>query len=337
MKIKFVLVSFIALAMITQSCVSVKKYDEQAALSERYKVQKDLCKSDLAEERLINRSLTAENEKLNRYNKALVKDTIRLFSELTTSSNEIANLNVQLAQSISQNKALAANSAKEMRELNEKLSEKESELQLKQEALSTLEANLNEKASKIDALNKDLSLREKKLVELEEMLKKKDQAAAQLKANITKALTGISSDDLTVKLKDGRIYVSMSENLLFKSGSAKVDPKGKEALIRLAAALQNETDLKVVVEGHTDNVPFFSSGGDIKDNWDLSVMRATSVVKILTTGGHAIDPYRVVASGRSEYFPIDKNETAQGRSNNRRTEIILSPDIQAVFDILESN
>ena len=146
------------------------------------------------------------------------------------------------------------------------------------------------------------------------------------------ALLGFNSDELSVEIKNGKVYVSMSDKLLFKSGSSTVEDKGKEALKLLADVLNKNTDIDILVEGHTDNVPIKTAV--YKDNWDLSVARATSIVRILTLD-HKIAPTRLTASGKGEYFPRADNDTAEGRAKNRRTEIILSPKLEEIMQLLK--
>jgi len=145
-------------------------------------------------------------------------------------------------------------------------------------------------------------------------------------------LMNYKTDELSVYTKDGNVYVSLAEKLLFKSGSDVVDPKGKEALKTLAQVLNTTKDITVMIEGHTDNVPIKTS--KFKDNWDLSTARATSIVRILTKDD-GFDSNRITASGRSQFHPIQANETAEGRAGNRRTEVILSPDLKELYKLLE--
>ena len=146
---------------------------------------------------------------------------------------------------------------------------------------------------------------------------------------------GFENDDLSVKIQNGKVYVSLEEKLLFKSGSTTVDPKGIDALKKLAHVLEQNNDINVTIEGHTDNVPF-KSGSDIKDNWDLSVQRATSIIRIILEYSK-VDPKQLTASGKGEFFPLVQNTTAALRAKNRRTEIILMPKLDELFKILESN
>jgi len=196
-----------------------------------------------------------------------------------------------------------------------------------------LSSELTAKGKELEQKEKLLQEREKKLQELQDLISKKDQAVNELRTKINNALVGFKSDELSVELKNGKVYVSLAEKLLFKSGSAQVDPKGKEALGKLAAVLEKNPDIDIMIEGHTDNVPLIP--GKFDDNWDLSVSRATSIVRILTEDNN-VEPKRVTAAGRSEFVPLVSNDTPEGKARNRRTEIILSPKLDELFQILNS-
>ena len=156
----------------------------------------------------------------------------------------------------------------------------------------------------------------------------------QLLNSVKDALLGFSTDELTVREKDGKVYVAMSDKLLFQSGSARLDKRGEEALGKLAEVLNKQTDIDVFIEGHTDNKPINTV--QFKDNWDLSVIRATSVVRILIKN-YGVNPLQIQPSGRGEYMPVDDNETAEGRSKNRRTEIIMAPKLDKLFQMLQTS
>jgi chemotaxis protein MotB len=172
----------------------------------------------------------------------------------------------------------------------------------------------------------------KRLKDLQTMIQSQKDVMNKLKNSIAEALMNYKTDELTVYIKDGNVYVSMEEKLLFKSGSDMVDPKGKEALKTLAIVLNSTKNITVMIEGHTDNVPIKTS--QFKDNWDLSTARATSILRILTKDD-GFDQNRITASGRGEFHPVKTNETAEGRAGNRRTEIILSPDLNELYKLLE--
>jgi len=171
-----------------------------------------------------------------------------------------------------------------------------------------------------------------RLQNLQNLIQSQRDVMNNLKNSIANALLNYSADELTVTIKDGMVYVSLQEKLLFKSGSDVVDPKGKEALKSLAMVLTNTKDVNVLIEGHTDNIPIKTK--QFKDNWDLSTARATSIVRVLTKD-NGFDPNRVTAAGKGSFHPVKGNETVEGRAANRRTEIILSPDLKELFKILE--
>lgn len=170
-----------------------------------------------------------------------------------------------------------------------------------------------------------------RLRNLQDIIQSQKNVMFNLRNSIADALVKYKADELTVYIKDGNVYVSLEEKLLFKSGSAVVDPKGKEALKSLAQVLNGTPDVTVVIEGHTDNVPIKTS--QYKDNWDLSTARATSIVRLLTSE-YAFDSKRITSSGKSQFHPVQTNETIAGRAGNRRTEIILSPDLKELYKVL---
>jgi len=171
-----------------------------------------------------------------------------------------------------------------------------------------------------------------RLQNLQNLIQGQKDVMNKLKNSIADALLNYTADELSIYIKDGNVYVSLQEKLLFKSGSDVVDPKGKEALGKLAMVLKNTKDITVLIEGHTDNVPIKTKL--FKDNWDLSTARATSIVRVLTKD-NAFDPNRITAAGKGSFHPVKGNETAEGRAANRRTEVILSPDLKELFKILE--
>ncbi|MEI6142662.1 MAG: OmpA family protein [Mariniphaga sp.] len=174
----------------------------------------------------------------------------------------------------------------------------------------------------------------KRLKNLQDMIQSQRNVMAKLKNTIADALMNYKTDELSVYFKDGMVYVSMEEKLLFKSGSDVVDPKGKEALKSLAAIIDGTSDITVMIEGHTDNVPIKTK--QFQDNWNLSTARANSIVRLLTNE-YGFDPERITASGRGQFHPVKTNETAEGRGGNRRTEVILSPDMKELYKLLYSN
>lgn len=215
--------------------------------------------------------------------------------------------------------------------LNEKLSSLNEEYQTLQKSsgsqLSKLSGDLSEKEAQ-------LKQREKRLAHLEAMLRRQDSILNRLNESVKKALLAFSPDELTVEMKNGKVYVSLSDKLLFKSGDANVEAKGKEALKKVAEVLNKNQDVSIAIEGHTDNVPIKSSV--YRDNWDLSTARATNVVRLLTNE-YGMDPQRITASGRGEFSPVADNSTAEGKARNRRTEIVLSPKLEELMKLISKN
>src|SRR6202034_3451568 len=195
-----------------------------------------------------------------------------------------------------------------------------------------LSSDAANKQSQLNMSKEEIIAQQKRLAELQALMDRQKKAIEQIRQKMTDALVGFNSNELTVAIKNGKVYVSLQENLLFPSGSAVVNPKGKQALGKLAEVLNNNPDITVDIEGHTDSVPI---RGRYQDNWALSVARSTAIVRILTTD-YQVDPVRVIASGHSSYEPVQDNGTADGRAQNRRTEIILTPKLDELFKLLES-
>lgn len=201
-------------------------------------------------------------------------------------------------------------------------------------ALQMKSEELDSKSEQLKNKEQLLVERERSLNEMRQMINRQDSITRQLNDVLRNAMLGFNADELSVEIKNGKVYVSMSDRLLFKSGSAAVEVKGKEAIKLLAGVLDKNPDIEILVEGHTDNVPIKTAV--FKDNWDLSVARATSIVRILTDD-HKITPTRITASGKGEFLPRATNETAEGRALNRRTEIILSPRLDEIMKLLNIN
>jgi len=243
--------------------------------------------------------LTSEKSELDRNYGALIKT----HDELHTEYQNLINENLSQADQFSRT------------------------LQLKSEELNNKSEELRNKESL-------LVERERALNDMRQVINRQDSITRRLNDVLRNAMLGFNPDELSVEIKNGKVYVSMSDRLLFKSGSAAVEAKGKDAIKVLADVLEKNPDIEILVEGHTDNVPIKTAV--FKDNWDLSVARATSIVRILTDD-HKITPTRVTASGKGEYLPRAGNDTAEGRALNRRTEIILSPRLDEIMQLLNMN
>ena len=206
---------------------------------------------------------------------------------------------------------------------------------------AALSADLLSKNNQVNQLNQtlgtteqDLAGKNARVAEMQRILDEKDAATKALRQKVSDALLGFNSQDLQVNVKNGKVYVSLSEQLLFKSGATKVDPAGQDALIKLANALTGNKDINILIEGHTDNVPIKGVVNGAKDNWDLSVLRATEITRLLTAAG--IDPTQITPSGKGQYLPVAANDTPQNKALNRRTDIILTPKLDELFSILNT-
>ena len=305
----------IVYVILFSGCVAQKKFDD--LLAERVKIEADYYE--------VSDKLDATNVKLER----LEERVSQLDEETAEKSHKISKLEADLTalqEEHSQLETYYNNLLTNSGKLNRDIAEQ-------QERLLELQEGLDAKKKENEALLTDLVEREKKVSELERIIAEKDKAVQMLMVSVKEALLGFSGNELSVEIKNGKVYVSLAEQLLFKSGSYKVDPKGERALIQLSEALKTSPDINILIEGHTDNVPISSK--TIKDNWDLSVLRATSITRILTRAG--VNPGRITAAGRSEYQPVTSNATADGKQKNRRTEIILSPDLDELFELLEAH
>jgi chemotaxis protein MotB len=306
------------LVLIFSSCiVSKKKYDD--LLAQKVRMEADLADRN-AELDQARTDITGLNEKL----RALQEDTTNLGIDIRNTSQKLASLNREHDQLSANYKNLLSNSGRMNRDMAQQ-----------QEQLLAIQENLERTRTLNDSLSNSLAEREKKVQELEQILANKDKAVADLKNMISNALLNFKENDISVTVKNGKVYVSLAEQLLFGSGSVQVDQKGVTALQQLAKAIKDEKDINILVEGHTDNVPVSKKSAYMSDNWDLSVMRATSITRILTRAGVA--PEQITASGRGEFAPLADNTSTANKQRNRRTEIIITPNLDELFKVLESN
>ena len=321
-------------ALLT-SCVTMKKFKEEQA-------KRTGCESELSALQLKDQELEVDNTELKAKLDALaektswlIKDTARIGIDLRTAAKQILALNESHEELSKKYAKTLETSQNESKKMSTELSVTKETLLKKQDELRLLEDSLAEKKQYLESLKSTLMDREQKIAEMQDILKKKDDATNKLRKTVADALLGFENKGLTVTQKNGNVYVSLEESLLFASGKTEVEQKGVEALKKLAEVLEQNQDINVMVEGHTDNVPM-KPNSEIKDNWDLSALRATSIIKILTAGTK-INPKRLTAAGRGEYFPIDHGKTPEARKKNRRTEIILTPKLDELLKILETN
>ena len=317
------LLPFFIVLLLLSACVPAKKYKD---LLEREKV----CSEELAkfkkssgEYEALSKDLQTKFANASRDLSKLIQDTTALGSKyrlLLRDYNIIDGEYKSMQKSFDKLKNL---SARETAELQNQLEAKNNELQIKEDALLKLDQELKEK-------QRLLIEREKRVNELEEAIRKKEAAVQLLKAKVANALRGFENQGLSVVQKNGKIYVSLEAKLLFKSGSTFVEEEGVRALVELGKALESEKDLEIIVEGHTDTDKLNSSASP-KNNWELSVLRATSVVQILLNNS-SMTPSQIMAGGRGEFLPIDESDKAK----NRRIEVIISPNLNELFEIISN-
>lgn len=296
------------------SCVSTKKYN---ALTAKCNEESSRLNSKVDSLSTRVNELSSENQRFKKDITQLKADTSRLGSMLrvlTADYNELDRSHELLKSQFSAN---FEDAEKVMAELK------------------AAQDDLIGREDRLKALQAELDLKGKNLAELQSALRKKDSITDALRKAVSDALMGFEGKGLTVHMKDGKVYVSLEEKLLFASGKWDVSNDGVAALKDLAKVLEKNTDINVLIEGHTDNVPL-TGQNQVKDNWDLSAMRATSIVKILLANGK-INPKRLVASGRGEFLPVEPNNTAANKAKNRRTEIILSPKLDELMQIIGNN
>ena len=318
---KKIFFGIIAVGLLFNACVSKQKYMECTTdLSACEKAKQTLASQKLD---LDNRVIELETQagKMQSQIRQLETDTLSMGKLLREMQENHAVLQTNYEDLSSAYKNMNAGNKREAEAMLNQLQETQRKLDEKEKGIKELAANLEEKSAK--------------LMELQAILDKKDADVEALKEKIKAALKGFDGSGLEVTEKNGKVYVSMDEKLLFASGKTTIDVRGEEALKELAKVLELDEDINVMVEGHTDDVPFSANTtAQIRDNWDLSVMRATTVVKTLLKYGK-INPTRLTASGRGEYAPVDTDDTKEARAKNRRTEIILTPKLDALFEILE--
>ena len=313
-----------SLTLLSTACVTKAKYDEAKESEARY----------YDEARLCGEALSAEKDK----NKELSELIEQLKTKASQQTNEVNELSKELQRVQEDCNAMQAHN----KELLDKLKSTKSKEEI-QAMLSEIQALQSELMQREDALFKaeralqdkqnQLELQNAKITELTALIEQQAAKMQDIKNKIQNALVGYEGDGLQIESRNGRIYVSLDEKLLFQSGKWNVDARGKKAIQQLSTVLAANKDIDVLVEGHTDNVPY-GGNGNIIDNWDLSVKRATAIVRILLENKD-LEASRVMAAGRGEFNPIDTANTKEARQKNRRTEIILTPKLTKLLQLFE--
>ena len=324
------------------SCVPVRQYQDMKTRNQKCEEERDYLKNQNKEISEKSAETDLSIAKLQKRIDALQLDTLTMGTSLrkmTLQYDKINELNDELMLKLKQKFVESSEESKkllvQLQQLQDDLQKKEDDLKKMEKDLNAKKTNLDELTTQLDEKNEALLKKSARLLELEHILSKKDSMVKALKDKVSSALQGYEGKGLTVVQKNGKVYVSLEEKLLFQSGKWDVDPKGQKAIKDLAAVLEKNTDINIMIEGHTDDVPFKGTNG-VEDNWDLSTKRATAIVKILL-GNSKIDAKRLTAAGRSQFLPIDAAKTPEARTKNRRTEIILTPKLDELFKVLDVN
>ncbi len=310
-KIIFALTIF---AMGLVSCVPANRFNDLEARYENLQAQ-----NATTEERLDD--CLDDNERMRDELAGLRRRSERLEQDTTHMGEGLRRLRRQHEQFVEQTETLMEGQTAETRQVMARLQETQHDLQRREDELNRAMREMAEKEQRVN--------------ELEDILQRQDSIVEELRHTVSSALLGFRDEGLSVEIRNGKVYVSMEENLLFATGSTQVDRQGEQALRELATVLEQNPDINVMIEGHTDDVPV-RPGASFSDNWDLSVLRATAIVRILQRHGD-IDPQRFIAAGRGEYYPVDPDDSPEARRKNRRTEIILTPQLDELFRIIEQH
>lgn len=309
------------LSIAVISCVPAKKYNELLAKEQQCSSELEKYKTTALNADALAKELQTKLSVLNSEIVSIKKDTTLLGQDYRTLNAKYLKLSQQNEALETEYNKLRLSGAKDAAQFSKELEARLIELQRKEDELATLETELVKKQEL-------LSEREQRVNELEEMIRRKDAATNELKTKIALALKGFENKGLTVEERNGKIYVSLEAKLLFPSGSTEVQAEGKSALVELSKVLQDNKELEIIVEGHTDTDKLISTKHP-KSNWELSVLRATSVIEIMLANS-SIDPKQLMAAGRSEFHPVDENDKAK----NRRIEIIISPNLNELYELI---
>jgi chemotaxis protein MotB len=329
----FYILGIIALVMFSVSCVSGKKYSSLQDTSRQFMNERDAFKTDNIGLEMQNKELKAKLASIEKEIGTAKQDISAAQNERDKAVEDYNRISTKYNELQSAQEDLIKGNVKETQKLLSELQAAQENLQKKEDLLRQLGQNLDTKKASLDELTFELEKKNARMAELEKILDAQKRIVQDLKNKVSEALLGFENNGLTVTMKNGKVYVSLDEKLLFKTASWDIDANGKNALKKLSSVLEKNPDIQVTIEGHTDNVPYNPGNSQLKDNWDLSVKRATTVIRVLLDGSR-IDPKRLTAAGRSQYSPVDERNTTDSRQKNRRTEIILTPDLTELYNLI---
>ncbi|MBP1665937.1 MAG: yiaD 3 [Bacteroidetes bacterium] len=315
------------------SCVSGKKYRTLQDTSRQFMDERDNLKSANIALEMANRELESKMALTEQEINSVKEEIAKAQSERDKAVEDYNNISGRYNDLQNAQEELIKGNVKETQKLLTELQAAQVNLKSKEDLLSQLEQTLDTRKAALDELTFELEKRNARLVELEKILDAQKRIAQDLKNKVSEALLGFENKGLTVSQRNGKVYISLDEQLLFKSASWDIDANGRNALKKLAAVLERNPDIQITIEGHTDDVPYNSGGSLLRDNWDLSVKRATTVVRVLLEGSK-IDPKRLTAAGHSEFMPVDAGNSSDARQKNRRTEVVLTPDLTELYNLI---
>jgi chemotaxis protein MotB len=324
---------FLALIVLSVSCVSGRKFSSLQDTSKQFMNERDAFKTDNIGLEMENKELKAKLASLEKQVGSAEHDITAAQNERDKAVDDYNRISLKYTELQNSQEDLIKGNVKETQKLLSQLQEAQANLQKKEDLLRQLSVNLDTKKASLDELTFELEKRNARLADLERILDAQKKIVQDLKSKVSEALLGFENNGLTVTMKNGKVYVSLDEKLLFKTASWDIDANGKNALKKLAGVLEKNPDIQVTIEGHTDNVPYNPGNSQLKDNWDLSVKRATTVIRVLLEGSR-IDAKRLTAAGRSQYLPVDDHNTDVARQKNRRTEIVLTPDLTELYNLI---
>jgi chemotaxis protein MotB len=327
------ILGFFTLIGLSVSCVSGKKFSSLQDTSKQFMNERDAFKTDNIGLEMQNKELKAKLALLEKQVGSAEHDINAAQNERDKAVDDYNRISLKYTELQNSQEDLIKGNVKETQKLLSQLQEAQANLQKKEDLLRQLSANLDTKKASLDELTFELEKRNARLAELERILDAQKKIVQDLKSKVSEALLGFENNGLSVTMKNGKVYVSLDEKLLFKTASWDMDANGKNALRKLAGVLEKNPDIQVTIEGHTDNVPYNPGNSQLKDNWDLSVKRATTVIRVLLEGSK-IDAKRLTAAGRSQYLPVDERNTDDARQKNRRTEIVLTPDLTELYNLI---
>jgi len=330
----FLTLAVVLLIFLTTSCVPGRKYKTLQDTSKQYLNERDALKMENIDLSMANKEMEARIEELEKETLSVNQEIREVQGERDKLKDDYNSLLGKVNDLQNAQEELIKGNVSETRKLLAELQTAQDNLQKKEDLLRQLEQTLDTKKASLDELSYELEQRNARMAELQQILDSQKRIVQDLKNKVSEALLGYENKGLTVSMKNGKVYVSLDEKLLFKSASWEIDANGRRALRNLASVLEKNPGIQITIEGHTDNVPYRPSGGPLLDNWDLSVKRATTVVRVLLEGS-GINPERLTAAGRSQYFPVDNRNTSDARQKNRRTEIILTPDLTELYRLID--